>query len=153
LFGLVVLSDGDTQEETAVLIGIIYSTEKKVIEKLAQGLKRGLEEQGHRVRLYADNSENFSGLAGCRHLFVGSFSTGGFKPRTPMRLKDMLSKTGGISGKRSIAFLAKGGMSERKALIALMNDMETQGCYIIDQEVFSSETDAYNFGKSVHLKE
>ncbi len=136
-----------------MLIGIIYSTEKKVIEKLTQGLKRGLEEQGHRVQVYADNNESFSGLAGCRHLFVGSFSTGGFKPRTPMRLKEVLGKTGGISGKRSIAFLAKGGMSERKALVALMNDMEKQGCYIIDQEIFSSEQNAYNFGKSVHLKE
>ncbi len=140
-------------EEAAVLIGIIYSTEKKVIEKLARGLKRGLEEQGHRVQVYTDNDERFSGLAGCRHLFVGSFSTGGFKPKTPMRLKEMLSKTGGISGKRSIAFLAKGGMGERKALAALMNDMEKQGCYIIDQEIFSSEQHAYNFGKSVHLKE
>lgn len=136
-----------------MLVGIIYSTEKKVIEKLVQGLKRGLEEQGHRVQVYADSNENFVGLAGCRHLFVGSFSTGGFKPKTPMRLKEMLHKTGGISGKRSIAFLAKGGMSERKALIALMDDMEKQGCYIIDQEIFSSEQDAYNFGKSVHLKE
>jgi hypothetical protein len=120
---------------------------------LVRGLKRGLEGQGHRVQVYADSNESFAGLAGCRHLFVGSFSTGGFKPKTPMRLREMLHKTGGISGKRSIAFLAKGGMSERKAMIALMDDMEKQGCYIIDQEIFSSEQDAYNFGNSVHLKE
>ena len=29
-----------------MLVGIIYSTEKNVIEKLSHGLKKGIEEQG-----------------------------------------------------------------------------------------------------------
>jgi len=135
-----------------VLIGIVYATEKKVIEKLSRGLQRGLEEQGHTVRLYADSAGNFSGLAACKLLFVGSYITSAFKARTPARIKEVLGKTGGISGKRSIAFIAKSGMGERKALLNLMNDMEKHGCYIVDQRSFSSGKEAYNFGKSVTFK-
>ncbi|RKX99393.1 MAG: hypothetical protein DRP55_07330 [Spirochaetes bacterium] len=134
-------------------IGIIYSTEKRVIEKLVNGLKRGLEEQGNTVMLFPDNSTTFSGLASCRHIFVGSFITAAFKPKTPPRLRDALSKVPGISGKRSIAFIASGGLGARKALLVLMNDMEKQGCFIIDQKAFSSENDAYQFGKTIKLKD
>ena len=135
-----------------MLVGIIYSTEKKVIGKLAEALQRGLEEQGHQVKVFSDDTESFTGLAACKTLIVGSYVTGGFKPKTPSRLKDVLSKLGIISGKRSMAFVAKGGIAERKALVQLMNDMEKQGCYMVDQRTFSSEDDAYRFGKTVTLK-
>ena len=135
-----------------MLVGIIYSTEKKVIGKLADALKRGLEAQGHQVKVFSDNTESFTGLAACKTLVVGSYVTGGFKPKTPPRLRDVLSKLSIISGKRSIAFVARGGIGERKALVKLMNDMEKQGCYMVDQQSFASEDDAYRFGKSVALK-
>jgi flavorubredoxin len=135
-----------------MLVGIIYSTEKKVIVKLADGLKRGLEEQGHQVKVFSDDADTFTGLAACKMLMVGSYVTAAFKPRTPSRLADALSKLGVISGKRSMAFIAKGGMGERKALVQLMNDMEKQGCYIVDQQSFSSENEAYQFGKTVELR-
>lgn len=133
-------------------IGIIYSTEKKVIEKIANGLKKGLEEQDNTVMLFPDSSDRFSGLASCKHIFVGSFITAVFKPHTPHRLRDALNKAPGLSGKRSIAFIASGGMGAKKALLILMKDMEKQGCFIIDQRTFSSEKDAFQFAKSVKLK-
>ena len=135
-----------------MLVGIIYSTEKKVIAKLVESLKRGLEEQGHQVKVYSDDTGSFTGLAACKTIMIGSYVTGGFKPKTPSRLKDALSKLSIMSGKRSIAFVASGGIGERKALVRLMNDMEKQGCYMVDQRSFSSEDDAYRFGKSVSLK-
>jgi flavorubredoxin len=135
-----------------MLVGIVYSTEKKVIGKLAEGLRRGLEEQDHQVKVFADDSDSFTGLAACKMLIVGSYVSGAFKPRTPSRLRDALGKLGGISGKRAMAYVARGGMGERKALIQLMNDMEKQGCYLVDQQSFSSEDDAYRFGKSVQLR-
>lgn len=135
-----------------MLVGIIYSTEKKVIGKLTEALKRGLEEQGHQVKVFSDDSDSFTGLAACKTLIVGSYVIGGFKPKTPPRLKDALSKLSIISGKRSIAFVASGSIGERKALVQLMNDMEKQGCYMVDQQSFSSEDDAYRFGKTVTLK-
>ena len=133
-------------------IGMIYSSEKKVIEKLALGLKRGLEEKGDKVTAYPDSEENFRGLASCKYLFVGTYKTSSFKPRTPQRLRDALARIPGISGKRSIAFIPKSGMGERKALLAVMNDMEKQGCFMIDQHAFSSEKDAYEFAKTISLK-
>ncbi len=134
-------------------IGIIYSTDKKVIEKLAKSLKKGLEEQGNEVKLFPDTTENFAGLAACKHIFVGSYITAAIKPKTPSKLKDALSRAPGIGGKRAIAFVASGLMGSRKALLALMNDMEKQGCFIIDQRAFGSEDDAYQFGKSIKLKD
>jgi flavorubredoxin len=141
-----------TKREGTMLVGIIYSSEKKVIEKLAQALQRGLEEQGHQVKIFSDDSDSFTGLAACKTIIVGSYVTGGFRPKTPPRLKDTLSKLSIVSGKRSMAFVSSGGIGERKALVQLMNDMEKQGCYMVDQQSFSSEDDAYRFGKSVELK-
>ena len=133
-------------------IGIIYSTEKKVIEKLAQGLEKGLQEQGHTVKLFTDVAESFGGLAMCKHLFIGTFATSAFKPKTPVRLRDALNKIPGLAGKRSTAFISKGGLGERKALVAIMNDMEKQGCFIVDQVSFGSEREALEFGRTVKLK-
>lgn len=133
-------------------IGIIYSTEKKVIEKLAGGLKRGLEEQGSTVSMFPDNAESFRGLASCKHLFVGTYVTSIFKAKTPSRLRDALNKVPGIAGKKSVAFTAGSGLGDRKALLSLMNDMEKQGCFMIDQRSFSSEKIAYEFGKALKLK-
>ncbi len=133
-------------------IGIIYSTGKKAIEKLAEGLKRGLEEQGSTVSMFPDNAESFRGLASCKHLFVGTYVTSIFKARTPSQLHDALNKVPGIAGKRSVAFVAGSGLGSRKALLSLMNDMEKQGCFMIDQRSFSSVKDAYEFGKALELK-
>jgi flavorubredoxin len=135
-----------------MLVGIIYSTEKKVIGKLVEGIRRGLEEQGHQVKLYPDDTSTFTGLAGCKTLIVGSYVTAAFKPKTPSRLYDALSKLGGISGKRSIAFVARGGMGERKSIVQLMKDMEKQGCYIVDQRSFATQEEAYRFAKTLKLK-
>ena len=133
-------------------VGIIYSSEKKVIEKLAGELKRGLEEQRHTVFMYADSADNFRGIAGCRYLIIGSYATAAFKPKTPSRLTAALHKVPGIAGKRSIAFVPRSAMGEKKALAALMNDMEKQGCFLIDQRAFGSEKEAYEFARSVNLK-
>lgn len=134
-------------------IGIIYSSEKSSVEKVALGLKRGLEEQGQRVLIFTDISSSFTGLARCRHIFIGSFITSVFKARTPQKLRDALSRAPGIGGKRSIAFVAGSGPGSRKALVSLMSDMEKHGCFIIDQRAFGSEKEAYEFGKTIKLKE
>lgn len=133
-------------------VGIIYSSEKKVIEKLAAELKKGLEEQHHTVFMYADSANNFRGIAGCRYFMIGSYATAAFKPKTPTRLAAALHKVPGIAGKKSIAFMPRSVMGERKALIALMNDMEKQGCVLIDQRAFGSEKEAYEFGRTISLK-
>jgi flavorubredoxin len=133
-------------------VGILYSTEKKVIENLAQGLEKGLREQGHTVKLFTDESESYGGLAMCRHLFVGSYATSAFKPKTPGKLRNALGKIPGLAGKRSTAFVVRGGMGERKALVTLMTDMERQGCFLVDQVSFSSEREAELFGRKVQLK-
>ena len=133
-------------------IGIIYSSEKKVIEKLAKNLKKGLEEQGHTLLIFPDNSDSFRGLAACKHLFVGTYITSIFKAKTPSKLRDALNNVPGITGRRATAFVAGSGMGERKALLALMNDMEKQGCFMVDQRALTSEKDAYEFGKAVALK-
>lgn len=134
-------------------IGILYSSEKSTVEKIAHGLKRGLEEQGQKVFIFSDISCSFAGLARCRHIFIGSFITSIFKAKTPQKLRDALSRAPGIGGKRSIAFVAGSGPGARKALVALMSDMEKQGCFIIDQRAFGSEKEAYEFGRNVTLKE
>lgn len=133
-------------------VGIIYSAEKKIVESIAHGLKRGLEEQGATVRMFPDTTNTLSGLSACNLVFVGGFVMSIFKGKTPQRLREVLQKATGIAGKRSVAFVPKSGMGERKALLSLMQAMEKQGCYLIDQLSIASEKDAYAVGKRMKLK-
>lgn len=133
-------------------VGILYATKKKAVQEVAESLRQGLEEQGHTVKLFPDDEGSFGALGACRNIIVGSCVTALFKPRTPKKLASALVKAPGLAGKRSIAFLAGGGMSERKALSALMRDMEKQGCYLVDQRSFSSKQEAYEFGRQAELK-
>ena len=136
-----------------MLIGIIYSTEKNVIEKLADGLKRGIEEQGKEVRLYPDTSDKVSGLPACNLVLVGTYAPTLFKVKTPSRLTSILDRAGGLAGKRSIAFTPDTGSKGRKALFAVMKEMEKQGCVVIDQLALRTEKEAYQYGTMLKLKE
>ena len=132
-------------------IGILYSTDKPIIEKLAISLKNGIEGRGDDAVLYPDSSDTFSGIAACRMLFVGTYAPSMFKVKTPARLKEALGKVAGISGKRSIAFTPDSGTKGRKALLALMADMERQGCIMIDQLVLRSEKEADQYVATMKL--
>jgi hypothetical protein len=133
-------------------VGILYSTEKPVIEKLSESLKKGIETQGAEVRLYPDNAVTFSGMAACRMLFVGIYAPSMFKVKTPPRVKEALHKSGGLVGKRCVAFTTDSGSRGRKSLLAVMSDMEHQGCIVVDMVVLRSEKEAYQFGTQVTLK-
>lgn len=133
-------------------VGILYSAEKPIIEKVAGSLKKGIEEQGSEAGLYPDSSDTFSGLSASRLLFVGTYASSMFKVRTPSRLKEALNKIGGIAGKRSIAFTPDSGTRGRKALLALMADMERQGCIVVDQLVLRSEKEAQQYASEMRLK-
>jgi hypothetical protein len=134
-----------------MLVGILYSKEKPVIEKLSESLKKGIETQGAEVRLYPDNADTFSGIAACRMLFVGSYAPSLFKVKTPPSVKDALYKSGGLAGKRCVAFTPDGGGRGRKALLAVMSDMEHQGCIVVDMVILKSEKEAYQFGTQITL--
>ena len=136
-----------------MFVGIIYSTEKDVIEKISEGLKRGIEEQGKQVMLYPDSSDTVSGLAACKLVLVGTYAPTFFKVKTPVRLNNILDRAGGLAGKRSIAFTSDTGSRGRKALHAVMNDMERQGCVVIDQQSLRTEKEAYQYGASLKLRE
>jgi hypothetical protein len=121
-----------------MLVGILYSKEKPVIEKLSESLKKGIETQGAEVRLYPDNA-------------VGSYAPSMFKVKTPPSVKDALYKSGGLAGKRCVAFTPDGGGRGRKALLAVMSDMEHQGCIVVDMVILKSEKEAYQFGTQITL--
>jgi flavorubredoxin len=139
--------------EDYVFVGIIYSTEKNVIEKVAEGLKSGIEKQGKEVRLYPDNSEKVSGLPACKLILVGTYAPTLFKVKTPSRLKSMLDRAGGLAGKRSIAFTSDTGSRGRKALFAVMKEMEKQGCVVIDQLTLRNEKEAYQYGANLKMRD
>lgn len=132
-------------------VGILYSTEKPILERFVDSLKQGLEKQGAQVQLYPDNSERFGGLAACKLLFIGSFAPTLFKVRTPVRMRAALGKSGGLLGRRAVAFTCDKGARGRKALLAVMADMERQGCIIVDQLTIRSEREAHQFGATLKL--
>ena len=132
-------------------IGILYSSEKPVLKKLSDSLKQGLEKQGAQVQLYPDDAGTFSGLSACRLIFVGSYAPSIIKVRTPARMKEALGKAGGLVGKRAVAFTHDKGSRGRKALLAVMADMERQGCIVVDQVTIRTEKEAALYGATVKL--
>ncbi|MBN2325136.1 MAG: hypothetical protein JXQ30_15510 [Spirochaetes bacterium] len=132
-------------------VGILYSSEKPILKRLSDSLKKGLEKQGAQVQLHPDNADTFSGISTCKLVFVGSFAPSFFKVRTPVRMREALGKSGGLVGRRAVAFTNDRGSRGRKALLSVMADMERQGCIVVDQRTIRSEREAYQFGATVKL--
>ena len=133
-------------------VGILYSTEKPMLKRLSDSLKQGLEKQGAEVQLYPDNADTFSSIASCKLLFIGSFAPSIFKVQTPVKMRGALGKSGGLMGRRAVAFTYDKGSRGRKALLAVMADIERQGCIVVDQLTIRSEKEACQFGATVKLR-
>ncbi len=119
---------------------------------IAKALTRGIESQGHQVDLVDGDRDVNTKLTIYRYIAVGASAINTFGGKIPENVVKFLNGAGVVAGKRSFAFVAKGGLRITKTLSALMKAMEHEGMYLKFSEVLTSSEEAEAIGKRLHIQ-
>ncbi len=119
---------------------------------LAKALARGIEAQGHQVDIIDGDHDVNTRLTIYQYIAIGTEAISGFGGKIPKKISTFLASAGMVSGKRCFAFVAKTPLGSHKALSRLMKQMESEGMYLKYSEVFTSQVEAEEVGKRLHIK-
>jgi hypothetical protein len=107
---------------------------------MAAALAKAFEAEGHRVEVL-DSRADAGRLAGFEFVALGTDSAG-LGGGLPPRLREFLSQSYGLEGKRSFAWALKSGLRPLKLLSRLMAAMEGEGMRIVYSEVLARPEEA-----------
>jgi menaquinone-dependent protoporphyrinogen IX oxidase len=124
-------------------VALVYIPSKspEAMATLAKAMARALEAEGHFVDLAEARADESPRLTGYDYVVVGTESESLFG-KIPARVSRFLAQAGTVTGKRSMAFLRKGGLMPEKALSRLMKAMEAEGMIVNCAEVVANEAGA-----------
>jgi hypothetical protein len=134
-------------------VAIVFFAPKnrnKLLE-VAKGLAAGIESQGHVVDIVDGDRDVNTKLTIYNYIAVGTCAINTIGGKTSERIRTFLSNAGIIAGKRSFAFVIKGGLRLPKTLSSLMDDMEHEGMYLKYSEILTSHQEAEAIGKRLHI--
>ncbi len=132
------------------IVVINYSNNKKLVE-IAEKLAAGISRNGHRVDIIDGSGQSGKKISFYDYIAVGPTSTTLFSGKIPSDVHSFLGQCGLISGKRSFAFLHKGGLRKNKSLRRLMNAMEHEGMFLKNSNIISRPEEAEEIGKRLHI--
>lgn len=118
---------------------------------IVKALAAGIESKGHRVDIVDGDHDVNTKLTIYQYIVVCTCATTTFGGKISDRVGPFLSNAGIITGKRSSAFLMKGGMRIGKTLSTLMKVMEHEGMYLKYSEILSISSEAEAIGKRLHI--
>lgn len=126
---------------------ILYSA-RGALDRLARAVADGLESVGVRAELMkADPSRTQPISMGAYDLVcVGSPTLGFFRGRAAEDIVEVLARSTRLEGKRTAAFVRRGGFGATRALKQLMAALERQGAWVEDFADLASEQEARAFG-------
>ncbi len=124
-------------------VALVYvpAREPEPLAALAKAMARALESAGHFVDLALVRADESPRLTGYDYVVIGTESASALG-KIPDRVAKTLAQAGMVAGKRSMAFLRKGGLRPEKALARLMKAMEAEGMVVNCAEIVSSEAGA-----------
>ena len=124
-------------------VALVYIPSKspEALMALAKAMARRLESEGHSVDLSEARADESPRLTGYDYVIVGTESAT-LLGKIPDRVSRFLTQAGTITGKRSMAFLRKGGLRPEKALKRLMRAMEAEGMIVNCAEIVSNDAGA-----------
>lgn len=125
--------------------------DREKIRNVAKGLQRGIEEQGHAADLIDGEKDVNVKLTMYEFLAVGSNALNFFGGKIPKNVRYYLGNSGIVSGKRSYAFVVKGGVRKMKTLKTLMGIMEHEGMYITNSHILQDSRGAHAAGSELKL--
>ncbi len=133
---------------------IIYagkSRESEKEEKISRALAKGLEGQGHMVRLLNAYLDTDARLSSYDFIIVVTEANGILSSKIPDQVRKYLREVPGAGGKRCIAVITA-GIRSNAALQNLMKIMESEGMFLTLSEVITKESDAELRGKHFRLE-
>jgi menaquinone-dependent protoporphyrinogen IX oxidase len=124
-------------------VALVYIPSKapEALVAVAKAMARALEAAGHSVDLAEARPDETPRLTGYEYVIIGTESAT-LMGKIPDRVARFLAQAGMISGKRSMAFLRKGGLRPEKALSRLMKAMEAEGMVVNCAELIANEAAA-----------
>lgn len=134
-----------------VCVIIFNKNGSRKLDETARSLAQGIEAGGHRVDLIDGLKEQGKKISFYDYIAIGTDATGLFGGTIPQQVSEFLSGCGTVTGKRSFAFITKGGVRKHKTLKALMDRMEHEGMYLKFSEIIPNHQSALEIGKRLHI--
>lgn len=110
-------------------------------------LAQGMESMGHRVDVIDAWTEDGTRLPGYEYIVVAAEAVSFFSGKIPDVLPKVLASASSLSGKKSAAFLKKGGLFGGKALSNIMRAMENEGMFVNWSDILLNAPHAEAMGK------
>ncbi|MGM0431587.1 MAG: flavodoxin family protein [Spirochaetota bacterium] len=121
-------------------------------DDIIQGLAKGIGANGHRVDIINGLLETGKKVSFYDYIVLGTTAAGSFGGSIPQSISAFLGQCGTVTGKRSFAFVHKGGLRKHKTLKKLMSSMEHEGMFLKYSEIISNADEAVEIGKRLHIK-
>jgi hypothetical protein len=112
-------------------------------------LAKGMESMGHRVDIMDVWTEDGFRLPGYEYIAVVTEALSFFSGKIPEPLPRFLSAGSGLVGKKSAAFIKKGGLFINRAMANLMRAMEKEGMLVNWSEILFNPSHAESLGKRI----
>lgn len=118
------------------------------------GILKKLEQtavaQGHMVDVFNAYKDSYNmHLTGYEYVVCITGSSALFGSKIPNKVKEILSSSGTLSGKKGAALVVKSGFSSNKTCRVLMNAMEREGMVIDYFDIILSADHAGYVGKKI----
>ncbi|MDR2134188.1 MAG: hypothetical protein LBP27_03705 [Treponema sp.] len=114
-----------------------------------KSLARGMESMGHRVDIVDAWTEDGLRLPAYEYIAVVTEAVSFFSGKISEALPKMLAGGSGLGGKKSAAFVKKGGLFTARSLANLMRVMEKEGMLVNWSDVLFGPSHAEAIGKRI----
>lgn len=114
-----------------------------------EALVKGMASMGHRVDIIDAGLGDGYRLPAYEYVAVAAEPVSFFSGNIPDSIPKILSVGSGLAGKKSAAFIKKGGLFTAKALSNLMKAMEKEGMVVNWSEVLLNPPHAEAMGKRI----
>jgi hypothetical protein len=122
---------------------------RKAPPDYVRALAKGMESMGHRVDIIDAWTEDGFRLPGYEYIVLAAEPLGFFSGKIPDAVGKVLSAGSGLVGKKSAAFVKKGGLFTGRALVNLMRAMEKEGMMINWSDMLLNPPHAEAMGKRI----
>jgi hypothetical protein len=119
------------------------------VPEYVKSLAKGMEAMGHRADVIAAWTEDGFRLPGYEYIVVTAEGVSFFSGKIPDALPKILSAGSGLVGKKSAAFIKKGGLFTGRALSNVMRAMEKEGMLVNWSEILLNPSHAEALGKRI----
>jgi hypothetical protein len=114
-----------------------------------QMLAKGMEMMGHNVEIINAWTEDGMRLPGFEYIVIATESVSFFSAKIPDVISKILASGSGVGGKKSAAFVKKGGLRTGKTLSVLMRAMEKEGMMVNWSDILFNPPHAEAMGKRI----